>query len=96
MLYEQDVYWSNVDVADVAESVYRAATLTNLHGKNYLIASESYRISDVSLLLNGETPAGQARSVYSSALATRELGVQFNPLSVTFGHYVQATKEPTS
>jgi len=95
MLYEQDVYWSNVDVADVAEAVYRAATLTNLHGKNYLIASESYRISDISLMLNGEPSAGEAHSVYSSALATR-VGVQFKPLSVTFGHYVQAMKEPTT
>ncbi len=92
MLYEQDVYWANVDVADVAESVYQAATRHQLHGKNYLIASESYRISDISLMLNGSEPAGTARQVYSNAMATRELGVQFKPLSATFSHYAQVMK----
>jgi nucleoside-diphosphate-sugar epimerase len=92
MLYEQDVYWANVDVADVAESVYQAATRNKLHGKNYLISSESYRISDISLMLNGSAPAGAARQVYSKAMATRELGVQFKPLSETFSHYAQAMK----
>jgi len=86
------VYWANVDVADVAESVYQAATRSKLHGKNYLISSESYRISDISLMLNGAAPAGSPRQVYSNAMATRELGVQFKPLSATFSHYAQAMK----
>ncbi|MCO6488469.1 MAG: hypothetical protein J5I98_08635, partial [Phaeodactylibacter sp.] len=64
--YDLDVYWALVDVADVAESVYKAAILPNLHGKHYLITSESYRVSDISLMLNGKEPAGQPTTVYSN------------------------------
>ena len=91
MLYDLDVNWALVDVADVGESVYRAATRKNLHGKNYLITSESYRISDISLMLNGKDPVGQPSSVYSNALATRELGVKFKPASVPLEQYAKAT-----
>ena len=95
MLYEKDVYWANVDVADVAESVYQAAIRTSLHGKNYLISSESYRVSDISLMLNGKTPAAQPVTVYSSALATKELGVQFKPVHVPLSQWAQAMEGAT-
>ena len=39
MFYDRDVNWAVVDVADVGESVYQAATRQTLHGKNYLITS---------------------------------------------------------
>ncbi|HMO40472.1 MAG TPA: NAD-dependent epimerase/dehydratase family protein [Saprospiraceae bacterium] len=90
MLYDQDVYWALVDVADVAESVYKAATFHQLHGKNYLISGESYRISDISLILNGAAPVGEARTVYSGALATQELSITFKPVHLPLSQYAQA------
>ena len=90
MFYDQDVYWALVDVADVAEAVYKAATLKNLHGRHYLLTSESWRVSDISLMLNGNEPAGQPKTVYSNAQATRDLGVQFKPAQVPLNQYAEA------
>ena len=92
MFYDLDVNWALVDVADVAESVYKAATLPNLHGKHYLITSESYRVSDISLMLNGKEPAGQPTTVYSNALATQDLGVHFKPAKLPLHQYAKATE----
>ncbi len=92
MFYDRDVYWAVVDVADVGASVYKAATLPNLHGKNYLITSESYRVSDISRMLNGQEPAGQPSTVYSNALATKDLGVHFKPARVPLLQYAKATE----
>ena len=92
MFYDLDVNWALVDVADVAESVYKAATLPNLHGKNYLITSESYRVSDISLMLNGKEPAGQPITVYSNALAKSDLGMQFKPARAPLNQYATVTK----
>ncbi len=90
MFYDRDVNWAVVDVADVGASVYQAATRQNLHGKNYLITSESYRVSDISLMLNGKEPAGQPCTVYSNALATRDLGVHFKPAKTPLHQYAEA------
>lgn len=87
MFYDQNVYWAIVDVADVAESVYKAATLKGLHGKNYLISSESYRVSDVSLLLNKQPAAGKPTIVYQNDLAKTELGINFRPAKETLASY---------
>lgn len=92
MFYDLDVNWALVDVADVAESVYKAAILPNLHGKHYLITSESYRVSDISLMLNGEEPAGQPTTVYSNALATHDLGIHFKPAKLPLHQYAKATE----
>lgn len=87
MFYDQDVYWAVVDVADVAESVYKAATLKGLHGKNYLITSESYRVSDISLMLNKQPAAGKPAIVYQNDLAKTELGINFRPAQETLANY---------
>ncbi|CAN5444802.1 aldehyde reductase [soil metagenome] len=87
MMLTQDVPFALVDVNDVAECVFKAATTPGLHGRNYLLSSETWRISDISLMLNGQPPAGTPRTVYSSALATRDLGVQFTPPRVPLAQY---------
>jgi len=87
MLYEKDVYWANVDVEDVAAAVYQAAIRPNLHGKNYLLSSESYRISDISLMLNKQPAVGQPVLVYQNERAKAELGVSFRPLQETLTSY---------
>ncbi len=92
MFYDQDVYWALVDVADVAEAVYQAATLKNLHGKHYLLTGESWRVSDISLMLNGKEPAGQPKTVYSNALATLDLGVQFKSARAPLSQYAEAVE----
>lgn len=81
MLYENDVQFAMVDVKDVANAIYSASTKKGLHGKNYLLTSESYKISDITAMLNNETPKEQGRVVYKNDLATKELGIQFNPAS---------------
>lgn len=86
-LYEVDALWALVDVADVADAIFKAATTTGLHGKNYLLSGESYRISDISLMLNQKDPKGKPEIVYSSALAQKDLGTKFRPLKGTLYAY---------
>lgn len=87
MLTEQNVEFAMVDVNDVAHSVFKAATTNGLHGKNYFLASESWTMSDISLMLNGQKPEGKARVVYSNKAATKDLGVNFNPARVPLGQF---------
>lgn len=90
MFYDLDVNWAVVDVADVGEATYKAAVTKNIHGKNYLITSESYRVSDISLMLNGKEPVGQPVTVYSNALAQRDLGIRFKPAKPPLHQYAEA------
>ena len=41
MFYDHNIEFAIVDVSDVAESVFKAATINGIHGKNYLVTSES-------------------------------------------------------
>ena len=86
-LYDLDVYWALVDVEDVAEGVYQATVMRGIHGRNYLLSSESYRISDQCLMLNQQEPAGRPSIVYSNDLARKELGLSFRPASVPLRQY---------
>ncbi len=79
MIYKQDVEFAMVDVNDVAQAVYKAATIFGIHGKNYLLSSESYPVSDISLLLNNKPPKNKAKIIYQNAKATCELGISFEP-----------------
>lgn len=90
-LFDEDVEFALVDVRDVAEGVYRAAIIQGNHGKNFLLTSESWKVSDISRMLNQETPRGKARMVYSNELAKKELGVTFRPLSEPLKHFSQNT-----
>lgn len=87
MLFQQDLEFALVDVADVAESVFKAATKKGLHGKNYLLTSESWKISDISLMLNKQQPVGKPRLVYSNEAATKNLGIHFKPASVPLNKF---------
>lgn len=87
MMFDHDVEMAIVSVSDVAEGIFRAATTAGLHGKNYLLNSESYKISDMTLMLNGKVPVHAARNVYSYALAAQELGMQFQPAHVPLNEW---------
>lgn len=87
MIYDVDVLWALVDVEDVADAIFKAATTKNLHGKNYLLSGESYRVSDVTLMLNNQSPVGKPEIVYSSELAIKDLGIAFKPVSIPLNNY---------
>ena len=77
MLFATDAAFSMVDVRDVAEAIFQAATRSGLHSKNYLLAGESYKISDISQMLNRQNPLNAGAVVYDSTLAQKDLGVAF-------------------
>lgn len=87
MFYDEDVDFAIVNVKDVAQAVYKAATLSGLHGKNYLLSSESYPVSDVSLMLNHQPPKNQAKITYQNQLTEDELGVAFQSVKETLNQY---------
>jgi len=82
MIYKLDAEFALVSVKDVAVGVYKAATTHGLHGKNYLLTSECWKVSDVVSMLNGRKPLGNARQTYSGVNATRDLGIKFKPAIV--------------
>ncbi|MEO8852642.1 MAG: NAD-dependent epimerase/dehydratase family protein [Ginsengibacter sp.] len=88
MLFATDAMFSMIDVRDVAEAVYQAATTKGIHGKNYLIANESYPVSDISRMLNNEAPLAEAAIVYDSSLAKKDLGIAFIAAKETLNHCV--------
>lgn len=87
MLYDTNAEMAMVDVEDVAEAVFKIATTSGLHGKNYLLSSESYSVSDISLMLNHQAPKDKARVVYENTLAMNDLGVKFRPVQETLNNY---------
>ncbi|MBL0358209.1 MAG: NAD-dependent epimerase/dehydratase family protein [Chitinophagaceae bacterium] len=88
MLFANDVPFAMVDVRNVAESIFSAATKKGLHGKNYLLASETYKVSDITRMLNGQAPLDAPAYTYSNALASIELGVLFIPAKETLNHCI--------
>lgn len=69
-------------------AVFQAATRSGLRGNNYLLSSESYRISDLSLMLNQQPPAAEAALVYGNTLATSDLALPFRPALETLQQVV--------
>lgn len=87
MIYDVDILWALVDVEDVAEAIFKVATTKNIHGKNYLLSSESYKVSDVTLMLNKHAPVGKPKIIYNSDLAMRDLGIAFKPVNIPLNNY---------
>ncbi|PQJ81472.1 NAD-dependent epimerase/dehydratase family protein [Polaribacter glomeratus] len=87
MLFDTDAEMAMVNVKDVAKGIYNAATKKGLHGKNYLLSSESYPISDISLMLNKKEPQHAAKVIYQNGLAERELDLPFVSAQQTLNEY---------
>lgn len=87
MMFANNVDFAMVSVADVAEGIFRAATTSGLHGRNYLLAGGSHSVSDITRMLNGQEPVNAARAVYSNAAATQDLGMQFQPAHIPLSEY---------
>lgn len=86
-LYDNDVPFAIVDVQDVASATFKTATIKGLHGKNYLLVSETYKVSDIHLMLNNQEPKEKASTVYKNDLAKKELGIQFRAVKETLKNY---------
>lgn len=87
MLYDTDVEFALVDVSDVADAIFKAAVTKGNHGRNYLLSSESYKVSDIHLMLNNAAPVNPPHILYSNALAKKELGIHFNAASIPLAQY---------
>lgn len=87
MLYDTNAAFAFVDVSDVAEAIFKASTISGLHGKNYLLSSETYPVSDAILMLNQKSPENKASVVYENTLAMADLGVKFRPVQETLNSY---------
>jgi dihydroflavonol-4-reductase len=87
MFYDTDMQFAIVDVKDVAEGVYKSATISGLHGKNYLLSSETYPVSDVSLMLNNQPPKNKPKIIYQNQLAQQQLGLPFQSVLKTLEQY---------
>ncbi|WP_081212041.1 NAD-dependent epimerase/dehydratase family protein [Salegentibacter sediminis] len=86
-LFDNDVPFAVVDVEDVAEASFLAATKKGLHGKNYLLSSETFKVSDIHEMLNKREPKEKAQVIYKNDLAKTDLGVQFRPVKQTLNTY---------
>lgn len=87
MLFDNDIPFSLVDVEDVAKAIYQAATTKGLHGKDYLIATETYKISDMNLMLNKLEPKEKGLKVYKNDLAKKELQMDFKPVKECLNNF---------
>jgi dihydroflavonol-4-reductase len=89
VLFKENPECAVVDVNDVAEGIYKAATIPGLHGKRYFLSSESYRLSDLSLILNNKSPTAPPRTTVSGLRATRDLGLRFKPAEIALNPFAE-------
>ncbi len=87
MMTDHDIELAVVDVKDVAQAIYKAAITKGIHGKNYMISNESWRVSDLSAMLNLQEPMGSSRIVYKNDAAIKDLKLTFNPTRVALGEF---------
>ena len=86
-LYDNDIPFAIVDVEDVANAIFKIATTQGLHGKDYLLSSETYKVSDVRAMLNYKPPKNKPDIIYKNNLAINDLGVHFRPVKETLNAY---------
>lgn len=87
LLYETDVNMAVVDVQDVAMSIFKTATTLGTHGKNYILSSESWKVSDIQLMLNKQVTDGSPSIIYSSELIQKDLGIIFKSARTSLHHF---------
>ena len=86
-LYDNDVPFALVDVEDVAKAIYKTAITKGIHGKNYLLSSETYKVSDMNLMLNQQEPKEKSVIIYKNDLAKKDLDIQFKSAKETLNNY---------
>lgn len=85
-LYDNDVPFAIVDVQDVANATFKIATTKGLNGKNYLLTSETYKVSDMNLMLNQKEPKEKPSIIYKNDLVKKDLGMQFKSVKETLNN----------
>ncbi|WP_372753238.1 NAD-dependent epimerase/dehydratase family protein [Mariniflexile sp.] len=86
-VFDNDVPFAMVIVEDVAIATYKTATTNGIHGKNYLLTSETYKVSDIQAMLNNKNPKENPTIIYQNNLAKQELDMQFTPVKETLNNY---------
>jgi len=86
-LYDNDIPFAIVDVEDVANATFKAATTKGLHGKDYLLTSETYKVSDMSAMLNHQEPKEKPCIIYKNDLAKNDLGIHFLTAKESLNNY---------
>ena len=86
-LYDNDMPFAIVDVEDVAKATFKAATTRGLHGKDYLLTSETYKVSDMSAMLNHREPKEKPSIIYKNDLVKKDLGIRFRAVKETLNNY---------
>jgi hypothetical protein len=71
----------------IALQIKKAAFTEGILGINYLLSIESYRISDLTFMLNNQEPEGNPKIVYYNDLAKNELGIDFKPARVSMNQF---------
>ncbi len=87
MLFDANILWSMVDVEDVGKAIFKAGTTSGLHGKDYLLATESYKISDINLMLNQHEAEEKGTIVYKNDLAKKDLNMNFKPVKECLNNF---------
>ena len=87
MLFDTDAEFAVVGVKDVADGIYKVSITTGIHGDNYILSSESWKISAISAMLNHQIPKGEGRVVYKNDLAKQRLNMTFNPAIIPLNEY---------
>ncbi len=87
--FDQDTEFAMVAVKDVAEATYKSVVTPNLHREKFFISNETWRVSDIHRMLNGENPRGKKWVMYSNNKAIKELGLQFRPAFEPLTEYLE-------
>lgn len=87
VLFDQDMPLAIVDVEDVAKATFQASQKSGLHGKDYLLTSETYKVSDIHELLNLRDSKAEPKVIYGNTLSKTELGISYRPVRETLSAY---------
>lgn len=87
MLFDTDAEFAMVAVKDVAQGIYKASRTMGLHGENYIFSSESWKVSEISAMLNQQPPKGNAKIIYKNDHAKRNLKMTFSPTVIPLNEY---------
>jgi len=83
MLFKTDNKFSMIDVREVVKAVFQASTIYRIHGTSYLITSEGYRVSHISMMRDGKPDLHKWVIACNSSLTKHDLGIAFIAASNT-------------
>lgn len=87
-VFDNNVPFAMVNVEDVAIAAYKTAITKKLHSKNYLLSSETYKVSDIHKMLNKKEPKETSKIIYKNNLAEQDLHFQFKAVKETLNNYL--------